>query len=321
MLQSDDQSGVFTFLVGIIVLVLAGVALSLLVDRRFRFSQGEAALEQAIRANGEELAWLTARKDEQQAELDRHIPTRSKQTADLATLTKGAADIDIRLEDARFRLVALKDEIPKLEESFSQYRERYRQSEWARAVGESLGNLTVRGGREYRSAEISKVTEVGLEIRHEEGIARLQAPDLSAGLRDRFQWDDLRRTKALQEERQHHEDVTRTAGADQTAPPPPSLGRPVSGETPDKENLAKLRADVVRWKSRVVGLKSEHSTARSQASYGAPSVPGSLETWSARASRLGADLAKARASLALARERLATVSPGDSLLRAEPERE
>jgi hypothetical protein len=321
MLQSDDQSGVFTFLVGIIVLVLAGVGLSLLVDRRFKFSQGEAALEQAIQANDEELARLAARKDEQQAELDRHVPGRSKDSAELAALTKGAADIDARLDDARFRLGSLKHEIPKLEESFSQYRERYRQSEWVRAVGESLGNLTVRGGREYRSAEITRVTEVGLEIRHEDGIARLQAPDLSAELRQRFQWDDARRTKALQEELKHHEEVTKTADPGEAAPVIPSRGRTAVGETPDQENLAKLRGDVVRWKSRVGTLKSEHATARSQASYGAPSVPGSLETWTARASRLGADLAKARAALALARERLATVSPGDSLLRSEPEQE
>ena len=321
MLHSDEQSGVFTFLVGMIVLVLVGVGLSLLVDRRFRFSQGEAALERTIHAEGEELAGLSARKDELETEWAATGPGRSGDAAELTALKRDSSGHERRLGDLRLRLASLTDEIPKLEASFSQYRERYRQAEWSKAVGESLGDLTVRGDRQYRRAQITRVTEVGLEIRHEDGIARLQAPDLPAELRERFQWDDARRTKALQDERKHHEEVTKVAAPEEAAPPARSGGQPFVRETPDQENLAKLRADVVRWKSRVGLLRSEHATARSQASYGAPSVPGSLETWSARATRLGAELAKARAALALARERLATVSPGDSLLRAEPERE
>jgi DNA repair exonuclease SbcCD ATPase subunit len=321
MLDNDEQSGVFTFMVGIIVLVLAGVGLSLLVDRRFSFSQGKAALETVIKANEEDLADLTARKDDLQADLERHVPRRTGNAAELAQLTTASADLGKRLDEARMQVGSLENEIPKLEEGFSHYRDQYRQSEWTRAVGESLGSLTIRGGREYRHAVIARVTDVGLEIRHEEGIARLQAPDLSAELRDRFQWDDARRTRALQEEIRHHDEVTKTADPGEVTIGKPSRAGAVVRETPDQENLAKLRADVVRLKTRVVSLKSEHSTARSQASSGAPSVPGSLETWSARATRLGSDLAKARAALALARERLATVSPGDSLLRAEPEQE
>jgi DNA repair exonuclease SbcCD ATPase subunit len=318
MLQGDDQSGVLTFLVGIVVLVLAGVGLSLLVDRRFSFSQGKAALETTIDANDDELAQLTARRDDSQARLDRQLPRRTGGTSELSKLTATSADLGHRLGEARRKVASLEIEIPKLEETFSRHREQYRQSEWVRAVGESLGNLTVRGGREYRRAEITQVTEVGLEIRHEDGIARLQAPDLPAELCDRFQWDDARRTKALQDERKQHEEITRADDPQRSAPP---FAQPSGDKPPDQENLARLRADVARLKSRVRSLGSEHADARSQASFGAPSVPGSLETWSARASRLGAELAKARAALALSRERLATVSPGDSLLREGSERD
>ena len=40
---------------------------------------------------------------------------------------------------------------------------------------------------------ITKVTEVGLEIRHEHGIARIQVSDLEGIWQQRFQWDDEER--------------------------------------------------------------------------------------------------------------------------------
>jgi hypothetical protein len=54
--DSNEQSGTVGFLVGIIVLVFVGIAFSLLVDKRFRFSSGKATLAQTVedqRAPGE----------------------------------------------------------------------------------------------------------------------------------------------------------------------------------------------------------------------------------------------------------------------------
>jgi hypothetical protein len=76
-----------------------------------------------------------------------------------------------------------------------------------------LGNLKVRNGREYLQATILRVTDVGLEIRHEDGIARIQAPDLDSKWQDRFQWKDDERRKVLAAERDNLEGKTPDATA------------------------------------------------------------------------------------------------------------
>jgi hypothetical protein len=194
-------------------------------------------------------------------------------------------------------------------------------------VGQSLGNLSLRGGREYRQAVISRVTDVGLEIRHEHGIARIQAPDLDASMQDRFQWNDEERRARLAAEKADHDSI---------APPPAPEDEPVakikrpspstkktdsSKDEVDPDELSMLRSNVIAWKSKVVQLDADRSQAISSASYGGQSsVPGSLETWQAKASRLGGELARARAKLAEAKAALMVVSPDDSLLRPDPDR-
>lgn len=326
MISSDDQSGVFTFLVGIIVLVMAGVGLSLLVDKRFRFSSSKSATEAAIRADAGELEELGAMLGSLETRIAREAPARERASGSHAETRARLQHLENRLTELRSAKAAAETGIAALDQTFASYRESYRRSEWTKAVGESLGTLVVRGGKEYRQAVISRVTDAGLEIRHEHGMARVQAPDLDPALRDRFQWDDARRARLLAEERAAHDSVAAqsrkpgetgeeafpeaTAGR-QSAPPPSA----------DAAGLDKSRNEVRQWQARVLQLKSEHRTALSHSSLGSASVPGSLETWSARAARLGADLARARASLAAARAKLSSLAPGDPLLRYDPDDE
>jgi hypothetical protein len=53
-----------------------------------------------------------------------------------------------------------------------------------------IGTLTLRGDREYREAVITRVTEVGLEIRHQHGIARILSAELGPKWQNRFQWSE-----------------------------------------------------------------------------------------------------------------------------------
>ena len=79
---------------------------------------------------------------------------------------------------------------------------------------------------------------------------------------------------------------------------------------------------VIGWKSKVTKLRSERSLALSNSGYGnQTSVPGSLETWGAKAARLGNELARANSELAVAKANLAALAPDDPLLRPDvPER-
>src|SRR6478736_9532102 len=64
MLSSDEHPGIFTFLVGMIVLVMAAVGLSIIMDKHVSFSGRSRMIEEEIAGHATEIAELNARKDE-----------------------------------------------------------------------------------------------------------------------------------------------------------------------------------------------------------------------------------------------------------------
>lgn len=316
MLSAEDHPGIFYFLVGMIVLVMAGVGLSILVDQRFKFSSGMSDIQRDIAMADEELGSLKSYHEQRSREFENFGSRLKNDSAENAQLRRKATTLGKRqseLERSRDTLLAA---IPAIENEFSRYRAAYRQQTWTAAVGQKIGTLALRGGREYHDVVITRVTDVGLEIRHKDGIARVQGPDLDHSWQDRFQWSDEERRNRLKEELANHESI---------APPPPpaeveeftppTRTRP-SSEDKEQTKLQDLRAKVIAWKGKVSRLQSEKSEALSQSYGGGTSVTGSLETWKAKAARINAELAKAQAELVVAKSRLAVVSPNDVLLRA-----
>jgi hypothetical protein len=329
MLSADDHPGIFMFLVGMIVIVMAAVGLSIVADKYQSSSRGGAEIHREISANATEISGLSARTDEKSRLL-------ADSGSQLLAAEKTHEEFSARLESTRQRQAMLevagnqlRAAIATLEEDFARYRTDYRRKTWAGAVGESLGTLTIRDGRDYQDATITRVTDVGLEIRHKDGIARIQAPDLGHELQDRFQWSDEERRTRLKEELELHDpEPAEHAGEDSKTPEvagatvPPVINRQPAIDAAEKaEKLRQARQQVIGWRGKVALLRGESRIASSRASYGSQtSVPGSLETWSAKAARLGRELAHAQAGLAIAKSKLAEISPGDSVLR-EPRRE
>lgn len=328
MLSSEDHPGVFTFLVGMIVVVMTAVGLSIMADKHRHFSSGAGELQHEISLGASEITELTARKDEGSRLL-------AGGDAKLRSGSQAYQAISARLETLRQRQAALEisrtqvsGAIVALDENFSRYRADYRRKEWEGAIGESLGTLTIRGGRAFQQATITRVTDVGLEIRHEHGIARIQAPDLDPKMQDRFQWSDEERRSRLEKERENRDGKPANEIADESAgnseavaetipaPPAPQVNRiPLTKPPVDAEKLQRLRLQVTGWKAKVSKLRIDRAEASSHASYGKSSVPGSLETWAARSSRLGRELLQAQAALAAALSDLAALAPNDPLLR------
>jgi len=81
--------------------------------------------------------------------------------------------------------------IRTLETDLASYKEQYRSSTWKAAAGEKLANLTLKSGRRYDNVTIVRVTAAGLEISHQEGLARISPVDLDASWQKRFQWETL----------------------------------------------------------------------------------------------------------------------------------
>jgi hypothetical protein len=199
MLVDEDNSGLLTAAVGLIVLVFAGVGLSLLVDRRFSFSSQVSTMNRLIEAERRELEDLQGVHRGASLKLAEVEPMRRLAGSTSSEAGKSLANLTRRREVLEAECDRLRTSISAMEEEFVSYRTKYREKIWAEAIGDSLGTLVVRGGREYRQAVISGVSEVGLEIRHENGTARLQAADLDASLQERFQWDDESRRARLRE--------------------------------------------------------------------------------------------------------------------------
>ena len=313
----DNHSGITTFLVGCIIVVMTGVGLSLLADRRFGFSRNESELQRDITTGETDLAQLKATYQELSPQVAASDAKLRLIDQNRQALVRQLRDMDQRRTTLEASRKDLQPARTALAEEFRHYRQQSRDKIRAEAVGEALGDLKIRGGREYRKAIIVRVTDVGLEIHHQEGTARVQAPDLNDALRERFQWNDEDRYARLKEE-------TAQAAAAPADPPPPSpkpaaTNRPTPPPSdtpnPDAGTLKILRGRVTTAKSQVAQLTNHTNEALAKASFGRErSVPGSLETWQNRANRLKVDLAKARQELAAAKAQLADLAPGDPLL-------
>jgi hypothetical protein len=280
---------------------MGGVALSLMVDRRLSFSSAKGGLEGEISDGAAELEFLRETLADRSRQWQTEGVDATRIADDLAVLNASLPSLAARRISLARDLADLDLTLAALEEEFSAYRGRYRRQAWHSAVGEALGELTLVDGRRYEDAVISQVTAVGLEIRHAHGTARIEASSLSSLWHARFQWDDEERRAKLHDEWLHRERMT----APVSAPPPPVANREADVRA---ETLASSAAEVQALTERVARISTELETARNQARRsGQVSVPGSLQTWAARATQLAADLNRANAELSAAEIRLAAL--------------
>lgn len=292
MLSDDDHPGLFIFMIGLIVVVMGGVALSLVIDRRMGSSSSRIELEASIAQDAKVLADLQRQHNERSRKVAQQLDLVERHVAELSRFDRGVAEV-VRLAGER---ATLERDIAALAQNFAGYRDEYRRKTWAAAAGQKIPLLKARGGREYHDVIIVRVTEVGLEIRHgQDGIARIAAPDLGDEWQERMQWKAEERREQLAKERQ-------ASAAARPVPPPAK---------PAGETRAMLRAAVLRAGANVESLRRELATAQANRNHGRlRSVPGSLETWDERVQRLSAELERAELVHEQAKVRLAAAAGG-----------
>ena len=354
MISADDNPGLFYFLVGMVVLVMAGVGLSIMIDKRFSFSRGSNEMREDLVSGSNEMAELKALLESHLTDFGATDTRLRGDAAALKDLNTRSAGLRQRDADLTVKRSALREAIEAIDLKFSTYRVSYIRRARETAAGEQLVNLILRDGRTYPTATISKVTDAGLEIRHEHGIARIAAEDLTPQWRERFLWgDEERRDREKTALRQRDEEAAaklarakeEEARAERIAaglempvieevpeevpieapkaiaaldPQPPAKGLdPEAVREQERAKLAGLQRLVIGWQSKVSSLSASLSEARSHVGYGETSVPGRLETWKAREQRLSAELINARTELGVARSKLVEVAPGDTLLHRQ----
>lgn len=325
MLSPDEHSGIFTFLVGIVVVVLVSVGLATVVESRRTSSSGGRQLEREVEQLDGEVVRMQDQVATATARLAALDAPRRASVADALRETKLESTESLkRKEELLVARERLRDANRSTEQEFLEYRDAYRVASREAAVGEDVGTLTLRDGRSYLEVSITKVTDVGLEIRHQHGFARIHAPDLGPDWQDRFQWDDEERRTRLKEEALAHERMSLPKTVANAATPnrrsiSKAEARPTAAavRAADQEDLAALRKLFSAWQTKVSRLESERNEALSE-SMREKSVPGRLETWQERAERLGRELSKARKGLSAARARLAEISPSDPVFVVPP---
>jgi hypothetical protein len=293
MLSFDEHTGLISFLGGMVILVLVGVFFSLLLDQRFELSKGNHALRQVVR--DDEITLTALKSDVEKAAerlRNRDIAYRLNQEISLRSE---------RIKSLKGEHLALTASIEKVEQDMA----RHRRNLWRAAVGEKIPHLKVWGGREYHDVTIRQVTEAGLEIQHQNGLARIAFPDLDETWHQRFRWQESERRSLLERENLSFSS-------------PNGSGKPAAAQQgPLPGNVGFLRARVVMWRGRTVALADEYANATAQQQRNR-SVPKSLETWSRKAASISGKLAVANRELLKAEERLRAVSPDDELFQNAP---
>ncbi|QJE97221.1 hypothetical protein [Luteolibacter luteus] len=325
MFNNDEQSGMVGMLVGMIVLVFAGVFFSLLADKRFSFSKNQSSISQTIEEEKLELENVKRELEGARADWKREYEPRTGQEELIATITRDSQASRRRLETLGEERDAAAEEAKRVADAFAEYQGRYRQQVRAEAAGEKVGELTTRGGRTYRDVTIWRVSAAGAEIRHSEGSTRLSPNELPVTWNDRFQWDKAELAQHLDEEREAEEQHKQFVDSKNNPPEPPQK---TSGKKPkpakpdeDPEYLARvevLRQAVIDTRLKLNQARTEANRARYEAASGkGRSVPGSLETWAERARRMEASSAKFHAQYMAARGKLASVAPNDYQLQVQ----
>ncbi len=283
---------------GVVVLVMAAVGLSVVNDRQGLTTRNRGLVREDLASGAAEIAELRARRDQTfswLAERQRTAPVNPRPVEDFSERRNAVMA-------AKSGLVG---EIEELEGSFASYRVRQRRSVRTAAIGTPLGDLAIRGGRVYRHAVIARVTDAGLEIRHSDGLARISSVDLNADLQKQYGWEPPEAAPV----------APVAAVANLPAPDVPRKRNQVEPKV-DAEELRVARELLSSWTAQVAALAADQRNAAARAASGfRKSVPGSLETWGAKAQRLERDLSRARLALAQARANLATISPEDPALR------
>lgn len=183
----EDQGSYLTIGGGVVTIIVIATAFSAFMENRAvkadvkKTTQTHVDEDREILENLQYEVSVAKRRWEE-------VSDRKQRHATFEVKKKMVAESQSRIA----RLVAKKKELgeglAQAQEDFTRYRRDYRNWIWRTAEGESIGSLRTLDGREYHQAVISKVTEEGLEIRHDFGMARIGSGQLPDSWHDRFQW-------------------------------------------------------------------------------------------------------------------------------------
>jgi len=193
MSRPDNHSEMTSLVFCLIAVVLVGVGLAILVKRRYEYSTKLIEIQRESIFVQAELADMRSKHDSKAQRLLVSEARASQQLIDQKNYSTARQHDLERRTDLTSRRAVLTEALEKLEKEFTTCVNENRLKAREEAIGQKLESLTILSGRKYLQVTIVRVTDVGLEIRHTDGMARIAARDLDESMEQRFQWAVARR--------------------------------------------------------------------------------------------------------------------------------
>jgi predicted nucleic acid-binding Zn-ribbon protein len=185
-LSSSRGPGVIGTVIALFVLVGFGTLYMFVFDEGLQ--GGQKKIEAVIRDQGIQIdsQKLQIEENQKRVEAARQFKAVSKEADELILRGEHAAKRVAELEQARQAAAA---EVEAANQAWAKYRDDYRASEWAAAVGEKFDEIKTPGGEVYSNAVIRKISHKGIDVLHSNGLKLIATDDLPPELKDRFQFD------------------------------------------------------------------------------------------------------------------------------------
>lgn len=194
LLTSSRGPGVIGTLLALFVLVGFGTLYMFVFDEGLQ--GGQKKIEAVIRDQGTLIETYKTQIEDSKNQIE-----KAKRRREVA---KEAEDLKLRADNGAKRLAGLREAkkaaeaaVVAADEAWAKYRDEYRASEWAAAVGEDLGDITTVSGRTYQQVKIRKVEHTGIQITDTTGPKSIDSAELPEALQDRFQFDEEMKRKVI----------------------------------------------------------------------------------------------------------------------------
>ncbi len=199
LFSSAKGPGVIGTIMALIVLLGFGLLFMLASDQGFK--GGEKSLASIIRETEKEIEGTRSRIQsgedllQQIPRLEELVSAFNRATARNESLAAGVSSRNANIQ-------ALKEKRDNKLTEWEDYRNQYRANIRTTAVGTSIPELKTTEGKIYLAVVISKVTAIGIHIRHKDGLSNLNFKVLPQEIQDYYQYDEkqmLSETKRLAE--------------------------------------------------------------------------------------------------------------------------
>lgn len=148
----------------------------------------------------------------------------------------------------------LEKSVAALKEEWEDYKNQYRAQVRQAAVGTKMPELRTADGKVFKDVEISKVTAIGVDVRHQDGLGRVGFEQLPQDLQDLYQFE-----KAQMVAEVSREEEARAGLAQAVAKAQEAAGVVAEGERAKEEAeiRRKLLADIATKEAQVSSIEAQ----------------------------------------------------------------